>query len=71
MPTRWNLDRHLRKHRIANAFQLATFAHIGYPAADRIWKAKDGTPLGRFDLRTLDRLAHAFGVRPLSLLTDK
>ena len=68
MPIHWNLQTALRRQGIENAHQLAERAGIGYPAATRIWKAKDGAALGRFDLRTLEALAVAFRVKPWSLL---
>jgi DNA-binding Xre family transcriptional regulator len=65
----WNLDRHLKRAGWTNANRLAEGAGIGYPAADRIMKhVSSGDPLGRFDMRTLDKLAKALGVKPLALL---
>jgi DNA-binding Xre family transcriptional regulator len=71
MTIRWNLHATLRKQGIENAHQLAERAGIGYPAAVRIFAHLDGDdPLGRFDLRTLEKLAVALNVkRPFSLLS--
>jgi hypothetical protein len=70
MPIHWNLRDTLRRQGIENAFQLAERAAIGYPAAVRIFAHMDADDaLGRFDLRTLEKLAVALNVkRPFSLL---
>jgi hypothetical protein len=65
MAIRWKLAAHLRGAGIENAHQLAERAGIGYPAAVRIFAhlgAHD--TLGRFDLRTLEKVAAALGVDP-------
>jgi hypothetical protein len=70
MPIRWDLTAVLRRAGIENAYQLAERAEIGYPAAVRIFAHLDaGDALGRFDLRTLEKLAVALNVkRPFTLL---
>lgn len=69
MPIRWKLAGPLKRAGIENAYQLAERAGIGYPAAVRIFAHLErDDPLGRFDLRTLERLAVLFRVKPWSLL---
>jgi hypothetical protein len=70
MPIRWKLAGPLKRAGIENAHQLAERAGIGYPAAVRIFAAAEGNKaLGRFDMRTLEKLAVLFRVKPFSLLT--
>lgn len=70
MPIRWKLAGPLKRAGIENAHQLAERAGIGYPAAVRIFAhvERDDT-LGRFDLRTLEKLAVLFKLKqPWTLL---
>jgi transcriptional regulator with XRE-family HTH domain len=62
---RWDLDRHMTKRGLANAYQLAAFAGLTKPTAARVMA---GAPLGRIEVATLEALAKAFRVRPWSLL---
>jgi len=70
MTIRWNLATVLHRAGIENAHQLAERAGIGYPAAVRIFAHMEADDaLGRFDLRTLEKLAVALNVkRPFTLL---
>lgn len=71
MAIRWKLETALKRAGITNAHQLAERAGIGYPAAVRIFTHMEANDdLGRFDLRTLERLHEAFGRKgqPWSLL---
>jgi hypothetical protein len=66
---RWDLATHLAAHRILNANQLALLARITYPVASRVLKAAtEGTAIERIDVATLEALASAFRVKPLTLL---
>jgi hypothetical protein len=66
---RWNLKSLLAKAGNPNANQLAKLARLNYPTARRILQdIKDERPLDRIETVTLEALAEAFGVKPLSLL---
>ena len=62
---RWNLDRHMARRGLTNAYQLAAFAGLTKPTAARVLA---GEPLERIDVATLDALTRAFRVRPWALL---
>jgi DNA-binding Xre family transcriptional regulator len=62
---RWNLDRHMAKRGLTNAYQLAAFAGLTKPTAARVLAAE---PLERIDVATLHALATAFRVKPWALL---
>lgn len=62
----WDLDRHMARRGLANAYQLAKFAGLTKPTAARVLT---GAPLLRsIDVPTLEALAVAFRVKPWSLL---
>jgi hypothetical protein len=62
---KYDLSRAMKRHRLENANQLAVFAKIPPPLAYRLLS---GEPLKRVDVATLETVATAFGVKPLSLL---
>lgn len=61
----WDLDRHMARRGLANAYQLAAFAGLTKPTASRVLT---GARLERIDTATLEALAVAFRVKPWSLL---
>lgn len=62
---RWNLDRHMARRGLTNAYQLAAFAGLTKPLASRLLA---GAPIERLDVATLETLAVAFRVKPWTLL---
>lgn len=67
---RWKLppDR-MKRAGITNAFQLARITGVGYPAASRLMATLTTSPgVERVDVRALEMVAKALGVKPLSLL---
>lgn len=64
----WNaaeLDRLMRREGLANVNRLREFAGLTIPTA---YKISSGEALQRIDVATLESLASAFGVHPLTLL---
>lgn len=56
----WDLQKPLAKQGIQNAHQLATFARLSYPVAERVWANE---PMARLDAKTVRKLADAFGIK--------
>lgn len=62
---RWNVAKYMNRKGWTTAYQLAKGAGISQPAAANVLA---GHPLERIDVAALEKMAHAFRVKPWVLL---